>query len=69
MDSPVPIDRDRLIMLKVVESIVGLKRKRTYKLIRESDFPAPYKPDGTGSRWSEAEFLTWLERNKEARAA
>ncbi len=69
MVSPVPINYDRLIMLEVVENIVGLKRTRIYKLIRESDFPAPYKPGGTGSRWSEAEVLAWVERIKEARAA
>lgn len=69
MASPVPINYDRLIMLEVGESIVGLKRTRIYKLIRESDFPAPYKPGVTGSRWSEAEVLAWVERIKEARAA
>lgn len=64
-----PANYDRLIMLEVVESIVGLKRTRIYKMIRESDFPAPYKPGGSGSRWSEAEVLAWVERIKEARAA
>jgi prophage regulatory protein len=69
MVSPVPINYDRLIMLEVVEDIVGLKRTRIYKLIREGGFPAPYKPGGTGSRWSEAEVLAWVARIKEARAA
>ena len=58
---------DRLVMLKVVEDIVGLKRTRIYKLIRESDFPPPYKPGGAGSRWSEAEVRQWLERMKRSR--
>lgn len=66
---PTAANYDRLIMLEVVESIVGLKRTRIYKLIRESNFPAPYKPGGSGSRWSEAEVLAWVERIKEARAA
>lgn len=69
MANPMPANYDRLIMLEVVESIVGLKRTRIYKLIRESDFPAPYKPGGSGSRWSEAEVLAWVEQIKEARAA
>jgi prophage regulatory protein len=69
MANPMPANYDRLIMLEAVESIVGLKRTRIYKLIRESDFPAPYKPGGSGSRWSEAEVLAWVERIKEARAA
>jgi prophage regulatory protein len=63
------VANDSLVMLRVVKSMVGLKRTRIYKLIRESDFPAPYKSGGTGSRWSEAEALAWLERIKEARAA
>lgn len=69
MANPMPANYDRLIMLEAVESIVGLKRTRIYKLIRESDFPAPYKPGGSGSRWSEAEVLAWVARIKEARAA
>ncbi len=69
MANPMPANYDRLIMLEAVESIVGLKRTRIYKLIRESDFPAPYKPGGSGSRWSEVEVLAWVARIKEARAA
>jgi prophage regulatory protein len=63
------LDTDRLVMLRVVEDIVGLKRTRIYKLIRESDFPPPYKPGGAGSRWSESEVRAWVERIKRARAA
>ncbi|MGA1799756.1 AlpA family phage regulatory protein [Sphingomonas sp. 4RDLI-65] len=65
----VTANADRLVMLKVVEDIVGLKRTRIYRLIRESGFPAPYKPGGVGSRWSEAEVRAWVARIKEARAA
>ncbi len=69
MANPMPANYDRLIMLEAVESIVGLKRTRIYKLIRESDFPAPYKPGGSGSRWSEVEVLSWVAQIKAARAA
>jgi prophage regulatory protein len=62
-------DTERLVMLKVVQDIVGLKRTRIYKLISETDFPPPYKPGGAGSRWSEAEVRAWVARIKEARAA
>ena len=61
-------DNDRLVMLKVVEDIVGLKRTRIYKLIRESDFPPPYKPGGAGSRWSEAEVRAWVSKIMATRA-
>ena len=69
MSNEVATTADRLVMLRVVEDIVGLKRTRIYKLIRESDFPPPYKPGGAGSRWSETEVRAWVSRIKSARQA
>ncbi|MGU3316302.1 helix-turn-helix transcriptional regulator [Sphingomonas sp. M6A6_1c] len=62
-------ENDRLIPFARVEEIAGLKRTRIYAMIRAGSFPAPYKPGGAGSRWSEAEVRAWLEKVKEARAA
>jgi prophage regulatory protein len=58
-------NNDRLIPFARVQDIVGLKRTRIYRLIRESGFPAPYKPGGTGSRWSEAEVRAWIEGSRD----
>jgi prophage regulatory protein len=60
---------DRLIPFPQVAAIAGLKRTRIYAMIRAGKFPAPYKPGGAGSRWSEAEVRAWLEKVKEDRAA
>jgi len=67
MSNEIAATADRLVMLRVVEDIVGLKRTRIYKLIRESDFPPPYKPGGAGSRWSETEVRAWVSKIKSAR--
>lgn len=65
---PATADNDRLIPFRRVEEIAGLKRTRIYAMIRAGTFPAPYKPGGAGSRWSEAEVRAWLEQVK-AKAA
>lgn len=65
---PATAGNDRLIPIARVEQIAGLKRTRIYQLIRAEKFPAPYKPGGFGSRWSEVEVRNWLERLKERAA-
>jgi len=65
---PATAENDRLIPFAQVEQIAGLKRTRIYAMIRAGTFPAPYKPGGSGSRWSEAEVRAWLEQVK-AKAA
>lgn len=66
---PATAENDRLIPFARVEQIAGLKRTRIYALIRAGTFPAPYKPGGAGSRWSEAEIREWLDAIKQGRAA
>lgn len=64
---PMALTSDRLIAFAQVEQIAGLKRTRIYAMIRAGTFPAPYKPGGAGSRWSEAEVRAWLASLKQAR--
>lgn len=64
-----PAALDRLIPFARVEEIAGLKRTRIYQMIRAGTFPRPYKPGGSGSRWSEWEVYEWLERVKQATTA
>src|SRR5690348_4502461 len=52
--------RDRLIKLSQVMDMVGLGKTRVYELIKSGDFPAPCKPGGTASRWSENAVLNWV---------
>jgi prophage regulatory protein len=55
---------DRLIPIARVEQIAGIMRSRIYQLIRQGSFPAPYKPGGFASRWSEAGVRGWVESLK-----
>lgn len=57
---PPPYPRDRLIRLAQVMETIGLGRTRVYEMIKDGTFPAPCKPGGTASRWSENEVLAWL---------
>lgn len=57
---PLNITRDRLVRLSQVMDMIGLGRTRIYEMIKADEFPAPCKPGGTASRWSENEVLAWL---------
>jgi prophage regulatory protein len=51
---------DRLLRLDQVKEIVGLGKTLIYRLIGEGEFPIPYKPGGSATRWSENEVHRWL---------
>lgn len=51
---------DRLLKIDQVKDMVGLGKTFIYKLIQVGQFPAPYKPGGSASRWSENEIVDWL---------
>lgn len=55
-----PFPRDRLLRLSQVMDTIGLGRTRIYEMIKAGEFPAPCKPGGSASRWSENEVLAWL---------
>lgn len=55
-----PLIRDRLIRLSDVMDIIGLGKTRTYEMIKAGEFPAPCKPGGSASRWSENAVLAWV---------
>lgn len=56
---------DRLIRLAEVIDMVGWGRSMIYRKIRTGEFPAPYKPGGFSSRWSEREICEWLDHVKQ----
>lgn len=60
---------DRLLRLAQVMEMVGLGKTMIYRMIRAGDFPAPHKPGGYASRWSEAEVRAWREKVAEERIA
>lgn len=58
--APVAVVRDRLLRLSQVLEIIGLGKTRVYEMIKVGEFPAPCKPGGTASRWSENAVLAWV---------
>jgi prophage regulatory protein len=52
--------RDRFLRLSQVMDVVGLGKTRIYEMIKGGEFPAPCKPGGSASRWSENEVLGWI---------
>lgn len=65
--SDVAAPADRLLRLPDVMSIVGWGKTMIYRKVRAGEFPQPYKPGGTSSRWSEQEVRAWLNRVKGVR--
>jgi prophage regulatory protein len=55
-----PIVTDRLLPLRRVVELCGIRKTTIYRLIRQKRFPAAYKPGGHASRWSERELNAWL---------
>lgn len=55
-----PVMADRLLKLKEVMDIVSLAKTKIYQLVGEGKFPAPFKPGGHATRWSEREVYEWL---------
>lgn len=53
---------DRLLRVDQVKDMVGLGKTFIYKLVQSGQFPAPYKPGGSVSRWSENEIMDWLAK-------
>lgn len=56
----VPVMADRLLKLQEVMQIVSLRKTKIYQLKNDGKFPAPLKPGGHASRWSEREVYEWL---------
>ena len=43
----------------------GLGKSMIYRLIQEGKFPAPCKLSPAASRWSEREFVVWIDDVKD----
>lgn len=51
---------NRLLRLDQVKEMVGLGKTMIYRLVKEGAFPAPLKPGGNATRWSENDVLSWI---------
>ncbi len=56
--------QDRLIDIKEVSSLIGLKRATVYKYIKDKGFPKPIKLGSRASRWSYNQVMEWIEQQK-----
>lgn len=54
-----PHSIDRLLTRAEVERRVGLGRSSVYRLMRNGEFPEPFRIGRTGVRWSAAEIEAW----------
>lgn len=59
---------DRLLKLAQVIEIAGIGKTMIYRLVRNGQFPQPFKPGGYASRWSEAEVFAWRESQRKKHA-
>ncbi|BAF70436.1 helix-turn-helix transcriptional regulator [Nitratiruptor sp. SB155-2] len=58
------LQQDRLIDIKEVSSLIGMKKPTIYKYIRDGKFPKPIKIGIRASRWSFNEVMQWIEERK-----
>ncbi|SMC10054.1 helix-turn-helix transcriptional regulator [Nitratiruptor tergarcus] len=56
--------QDKLITIKEVSSLIGMKKPTIYKYIREGQFPKPIKIGSRASRWSLNKVMEWIEEQK-----
>jgi len=53
---------ERLIDIKEVSDITGLKRSTIYKWMNEGKFPKPLKLGEKASRWKLSSILDWISK-------
>jgi prophage regulatory protein len=53
------LNAQRLLRLKEVMTMVGLRRSAIYQYVSEGRFPAPIKVGIRGVRWKLSELLAW----------
>ncbi|WP_281951896.1 helix-turn-helix transcriptional regulator [Nitrosophilus kaiyonis] len=56
--------QDKLITIKEVSSLIGMKKPTIYKYIRDGKFPKPIKIGVRASRWSFNDVMNWIEEQK-----
>ena len=55
---------DRFIRIDEVKRRAGLGKTMIYRLIKQGEFPPPYKLSPFAARWSEREITDWIDRVK-----
>lgn len=60
---------DRLLELREVEDLTGLRKSAIYVRIREGQFPAPVSRGGRSVAWRLSSITSWIERLPETKPA
>jgi prophage regulatory protein len=60
-ESPPPQGDDRLIPIKEVSSLVGLKSSAIYNRVAAGLMPAPVRLSSRCSRWKISSIRAWIE--------
>ena len=51
---------ERLLSLREVEHVTGLRSSAIYLRVSRGEFPAPLRVSARCSRWRESEVLAWI---------
>ena len=55
----------RLLRLREVMHVVGLKKSTIYNMIKQGTFPKPIKISSRAVAWLEDTIMTWINMRKE----
>ncbi len=55
----------RLLRLREVMHVVGLKKSTIYDMIKQGTFPKPIKISSRAVAWLEDTIMTWINMRKE----
>lgn len=58
---------ERILTLRELEEVVGLRKTAIYKAIRDDEFPSPIKLTSHRSGWLASEVQEWIKSKKEVR--
>ena len=67
MDYPELIEAERVLSLRQLEILVGLRKTAIYGAIKNDGFPPPIKLTARKSGWLNSEIQAWLERKRNER--
>ena len=67
MEYPQFNEIERVLPLRDVETLVGLRKTAIYGAIKTDGFPPPLKLTARKSGWLNSEIQAWLERKRNER--
>jgi len=65
MTNPIEAD-DPMISLEDVSAMLAVSKRTISRLIKEGDFPEPYRISAAVLRWKKSVVLEWLKTRQQA---